>query len=209
MALDLDEHPTRGALDGHEQVSSPILIGHLGQVFHVDVEVARLVDGKGAVLGLGSLRLQRPQVAHPVAAQAAIQPRARDLRVDELAHDRQQIVQRQQQSLAQFHRDDLLRRGQGGPQPMRRVRPVFEARAVLPLEDGHGRHTVAIGQRLDRLVAGGNLGADRRRGTRQLVQSYDHDCTSSDETLPTAYAPRSSSRRMLRASRYPRRLGIM
>ena len=51
---------------------------------------------------------------------------------------------------------------------MRRVRPVFEARAVLPLEDGHGRHTVALRQRLDRLVAGGNLGADRRGGARQL-----------------------------------------
>lgn len=165
-ALELDEHPVRGSVDGHEQVASSILIGHLGQVFHVDVHVARLVRGKGCVRGLARLRLQRLEVAHPVAVSAVTQPRARTIPVDELAHDRQRIIRRQPPRLAQLHRDDLLRRRQGGRQPMRRVRPVFEARAVLPLEDAHGGHTVAPSQRLDRLRAGRDLSPDRWRGSR-------------------------------------------
>lgn len=70
--LDLDEHPARGAIDGHKQVAAPILIGHLRQILHVDVNKARLVRGKGCMRRPLLLRLQHLEVADTMAAQAAV-----------------------------------------------------------------------------------------------------------------------------------------
>lgn len=38
VALDLNEHPARGAVNGHEQIAPAGLLGHLRQVFDIDVD---------------------------------------------------------------------------------------------------------------------------------------------------------------------------
>lgn len=59
VAVDLQEHPARGAVDGHKQVAARGLVGHLRQVLDVDRQEARLVVLEGLLgrdrftLGLG------------------------------------------------------------------------------------------------------------------------------------------------------------
>lgn len=113
VPLDRHEHPARGAVDGHEQIAPLRLLSHLGQVLHVHVQVARLVALEAFVRLAGRGRLQVVQVAHAMAAQAAVQARAADLGTDELTGDGQQIIQRQQQRATQF-RDHALPRGREG-----------------------------------------------------------------------------------------------
>ena len=131
--IDADEDPPCGAVDGHEELAPPLLVRHLRQVFHVDMQVAGLVGLEGAVRRLRLFRLQRPQVAQAMAPQAAVEAGPRDLRVEELAHHGQQVVERQQKRLAQRHRNGLLRRRQRRLQPVRRVAPVVNVLAVAPL----------------------------------------------------------------------------
>jgi hypothetical protein len=88
------EDPSRGAVDGHEQIPAAALVGHLRQVFHVDMQVARLVGLEGPVCRPWQSRLQGAQVAHAMPAQAAVQPGTRNMRVQELPHHRQQVIQR-------------------------------------------------------------------------------------------------------------------
>jgi hypothetical protein len=54
------------------------------QVFHIDVDVSGLISLETAMLGAGLLSLEIAQVANPVPAQAAIQPGARDIRIQKL-----------------------------------------------------------------------------------------------------------------------------
>lgn len=54
---DAHEEPADGAVDRHEEVKPPILISHLRQVFHVDVQVAGVVRLEELVRGLWLLRL--------------------------------------------------------------------------------------------------------------------------------------------------------
>src|SRR6218665_165081 len=49
VGLELHEHPSRGPVDGDEQVAPAALVAHLGQVFHIHVHVARLVALEGLV----------------------------------------------------------------------------------------------------------------------------------------------------------------
>jgi len=53
------------------------------------------------------------------------------VRIEELAHYREQVVERQQKRLAQRHRDGLLRRRQRRLQAVRRVAAVVNVVAVL------------------------------------------------------------------------------
>lgn len=69
---------------------------------------ARLIVFEGFVRLLGTGWAQITQVAHAVASQAAIQARAGDIRVDELVGDRQQVIERRQQRLAQLNNHSLL-----------------------------------------------------------------------------------------------------
>jgi hypothetical protein len=80
-AVDADEHPPRGAVNGHKQVAVPVLVGHLGQVFHVYMHEPRLIGLERFVRWLGGLFPQIAQVADAVSAQAPIQTRARDVGV--------------------------------------------------------------------------------------------------------------------------------
>jgi len=61
-------------MDCYEEVTTGPLIGHLRQVFHVDMQVAGFVSLEGAVLGFWRCGLEIAQVSYPVAAQAAVQP---------------------------------------------------------------------------------------------------------------------------------------
>ena len=79
------------------------------------------VTGTRPVLAGRGVAGFRSQAARAMPPQAAIEPRARDVGVEELAHHREQVVQRQQQRLGQCH--CLLRRREGGLKPVRRVAP--------------------------------------------------------------------------------------
>ena len=79
-----------------------------------------------------------------MAVQTAIQPGARGLGAEKLAHHREQVIQRQQQGFAQLHGDDLLLRAQGSLQAVRRVGFVGKDFAPLPLVDG-AKRTLLLG----------------------------------------------------------------
>ncbi|CUH40984.1 hypothetical protein JSE7799_03725 [Jannaschia seosinensis] len=192
---DTDEDPSGRPVDGHEEVTAAGLIGHLRQVFHVDVEVARLVGLEGAVLRLGRLGLQVAQVSHAMPAQAAIQPRARGVRVQELPHNRQQIIQRHQQRLSQGHRDGLLRWCQRRLEPVRRVAAIRDAVALAPLVNGLLRYAEALGQHRSRLRARLDRRPHLRRGRGLLVKMYQHGRAPSRRSLRTDLAMKSADRR--------------
>lgn len=86
----------------------------MGQILHVDVDVAGLISLEAAVLGPRRLGLQVTQVADTMSAKAAVEPRARDMRVQELPHHGEQVIERYQQCLSQRHSHDLLRGRQSG-----------------------------------------------------------------------------------------------
>jgi len=70
------------------------------QVFHVDMDVSRIVSIEGAVLRLLFLGREIAQVSYAMPPQAAVQPGTRGVRVQKLPHHGQQIVERDQQRLA-------------------------------------------------------------------------------------------------------------
>ena len=46
---DADKNPAGGPVDCHKEVATPVLICHLGQIFHVHMEVSGLVGLEAAV----------------------------------------------------------------------------------------------------------------------------------------------------------------
>ena len=94
--VDAHEDPARRPVDGHEEVAAAVLVGHLGQILDVDVQVAGFVGLEGAVRGLGLLRFQRLQVAYPMPPQAAVEaPSGETCGIEELAHHGEQVIERQ------------------------------------------------------------------------------------------------------------------
>lgn len=73
VGLQLHEHPTRGPVDGHEQVAPAALVLHLGQVLHIHVHIAWLVALKGLVGYRRRLGLEGIEVVRCMAAQAPVQ----------------------------------------------------------------------------------------------------------------------------------------
>ena len=172
--IDSHEDPARRPVDRHEQIAAAVLVGHLGQILDVDVQVAGFVGLEAAMRGLGFLRLQRLQVAHPMPAQAAVEPRARDMRIEELAHHGQQVVERQKKRPAQRNRDGLLRRRQRRLQPVRHVAAVVDVVAAAPLPDRLLGDAVALGHHPRRFVARLDRSPDLRRRRRLLVKRDQH-----------------------------------
>ena len=173
---DLDVDPARSAVDGGEEVLAAVLIGHLRQVLHIDVHETRFVvlERLGR-RGLGRFAWhQIRQSGHPVAAQAAVQARARDLVVDELMGHGEQVIERQQQQPPQFHHQDLLGRREGGMQGMGPVRGVVDRLARAPLAHRDRAEVVASCEDLGWLGRGLQLTTDRRRGARVFVQVDVH-----------------------------------
>lgn len=88
---------------------------------------------------------QGVEVTHTVPAQAPVNTRARTGWTKKLARPRRQIVQWQQQGLAQVHYDGLLRRAQGRLQPVRRMRVVMRVLTLFSLVHCAEAHAVAAG----------------------------------------------------------------
>lgn len=89
---DTDEDPTCRSVDCHEKVAAGAIIGHLRQLFHVDMQLAGFIGLDGAVLRLWCFGLQIAQVSYAMPTQAAVQPSAEGVRVQKLAHHRQQVI---------------------------------------------------------------------------------------------------------------------
>jgi len=113
-----------------------------------------------------------------VAAQAAVQPGARDRLADELAHDSQQVVRGHQQSAAQLDSHALLCARQNGLQAVRGVRQVVRRGALLPLESSGGGDAEPAREGISALAAGGHLSAEGRSGAGVLMQGNQHDETT-------------------------------
>ena len=167
---DPHKHPPCRAINGHEEIAPGGLIRHLRQVFHVEMQEAGLISLECPVRLCGRLGSQGIEIADPMAAQTAVQARARHIRVEEFTTNGQKIVQRQQQHPAQFDRHGFLRRGQRRRQLMSGVRAVLKAGPPPPAVNGVERHPVASRQHRSRLLAGRDLGPDRRGRCRVLVQ---------------------------------------
>ena len=79
VCLDGQEHPARSPVEGHKQVAPLGLVLHLRLVLNIHVPVARNVALE-CLVGLAErLRLEGIGVADAMAAQAPVQPRARDM----------------------------------------------------------------------------------------------------------------------------------
>ena len=172
--LDRHKHPAGGAVYGHEQIAPAGLVLHLRQVFHIDVHIPWLIRLEGLVLGLGAGRHELAQITYAMAAQAAIEPRARGLGAQELPGNRKQIIQGQQEAAAQVHDDRFLRGTQGGLQAVCGVGAIDEGIALFPLVDGGLGDAVALGEHTCTLLAGGDLGAYCRGGAGVFVQGDHH-----------------------------------
>ncbi|ANX03426.1 hypothetical protein PG2T_03955 [Immundisolibacter cernigliae] len=187
-------NPAGGPIDGHEQEPAPVLVGHLRQVLHVDVHKAGHVGLEGLADRFVRRRAQGAQVAHAVAAQAAVQPGAGHVRTQELARHRQQVVQRQQQGPAQVDHDRLLAGGQRRLQAVRGVRPVVDIRAPLPFVDRRLGDAKAAGQHRHRLITGRDLRPHVGRGAGLFVQCNQHADTSRSTAFPSPASSRNTSR---------------
>ena len=73
---DANEHPAPRTVDRDEQVASSVLIAHLRQILHVDMEVPGLIGLERLVFGFGRPGFKITQIAYAMATQTAIQPRA-------------------------------------------------------------------------------------------------------------------------------------
>ena len=54
--IDADKDPACRPVDGDKEIPPPVLIGHLRQVFDVDMQIARLICLEGSVCLLGFLK---------------------------------------------------------------------------------------------------------------------------------------------------------
>jgi hypothetical protein len=136
LTLDLHKHPACGAVDGHKQIAPAGFVGHLGQVFDIDVDEPRLVAFEGFMRLSGLFGLERVEVANVVEKQATVQTRACGLGAKKLAGDGQQIIQGQQQRLSEFDHDLFLCGCERSLQPLRGVGRVMKAVSALPLVNG-------------------------------------------------------------------------
>lgn len=120
-----------------------------------------------------------------MAAQAAVESRAGGMRVDELARDDQQIIQRQQDQAAQLDHDGLLRGGERRAQRVRTVGEVLGGFTALPLAHRGHADVVALGQFSQGSRTGLDLGPSAR-GRAGLGVDFAHVAQSgrSDSMTP-------------------------
>ena len=129
------------------------------------------------------------------AARAADDGRARHLRVQELAHHRQQVIKRHPQRLAQDNCHRLLRRGQRGLQPVRGVAAVMHRVAMLPFGDGLLGRPEPPGQHRRRLIAGLDRRPNLRRRRRLAMKMDQHVRTPLRMSLRIDLAMKNAERR--------------
>lgn len=172
VGADLDVDPAGGPVDGDKQIPPTVLISHLREVLHVDMQVA-------GVIGLEGLRWP-PWLrlgggpGNPVALEQPVDRRAGGVLVEELAGDGEHVLQGQPQRSAQGHHHRLLLRHQGRAQPVSGVRAIFGGSAFAPAADGVFGDPELPGQLPDRLVRGLDGSPTGRRGARVLVQPDVH-----------------------------------
>jgi len=92
--VDADEDPSGGAVERHEQIRALRLVRHLRQEFHVDRQLAGLIGLAGRVRRSPRRGLQRAEVAHAMPPQATVELGARQVRIEDLPHHREQVVER-------------------------------------------------------------------------------------------------------------------
>ena len=149
-----DENPSCRAVDWRDEVAPRRLVGHLGKILHVDVDIAWLMRLEAALLGPRRLDLQVTQVADAMSAKAAVEPRARDVRVQEFPHHRQQVIERHQQRAAQRHSHSLLSGRQCGLKPIRRTAAILDGLALAPFPYSLFSRHVAFRKNPRRFIAG-------------------------------------------------------
>jgi len=84
-----------------------------------------------------------------VAAQAPVQSRSRDIEVDELPDDSEQVIQGQQQHAAQLDDDQFLSGAQRGGKGVQAMRPILRVVAALPLASRGNADVVAFDEIYD------------------------------------------------------------
>ena len=173
----------------------PSFTERVGQVFHIYVDLAGLVGFEATVFWSRVLGLQIAQVPHSMAAQTAIQPRARGIRVQELPHHGKQIIERDQKRLAQGDRDNLLRGRHGRLQPMRRMAAIINAVALAPLVNSLRAHPKAFRKNRSSVIAVLNGRTDLRRGRSLLVKMDQNGRLPSRMSLRTDLAMNNADRR--------------
>ena len=176
------------------------LIGHLWQVFHVDVDVARLICLEGAVFRSGCPVLEVAQVSHALPPQAAVQPGARGVRVQEFPDRRQQVVERDRQRLAKRHCDGFLRGRQRRLKTMRGVAAILDTVTLAPLVDGLPGSPQTLRQHRRSLCTRLDRGPDLRCRRCLLVKMDQHGRTPSRTSLRADLATNSADRRGLMQS---------
>ena len=92
VTLDLHKHPARGAVNGHKQITPAGLVGHLGQVFDIDVDEPRLVAFEDFVRLSGFFGLKCIEVVNTVAVKKPIKARACGLRAKKFTGNGQLII---------------------------------------------------------------------------------------------------------------------
>ena len=192
---DTNKDPAGRSVDGHEEVTAAALIGHLWQVFHIDMDVAGLVGLERAVFWFDSLGFEIAQVADAMTSQAPVEARARGVRVQELADHGKQVVERYQQRLAQSHRDSFLRRCQRRLKPMRRMAAILDAVALAPFPYSLFSRPVAFRENPSWFIAGLYRRPDLRRRRCMAVKLDQHVALPSRASVRTQRAMKSADRR--------------
>ncbi len=153
VALDLNEQPARCAVNSHEQIAPTSLVGHLGQVFDIDVEEHRIIAFKGFVWQSGFFGREGVEVANAVAV-TPIEARACGIGAKKVEGDGQQVVPEQKQRISQFDHDFFLCRSKRDLKSVRGVRGLMKSVTALPFVAIALTHDVAERQYCRSLRAG-------------------------------------------------------
>ena len=192
--------PARGAVDGHEQVAPMGLIGHLREVLDVHMQEARGVVLEGLErLDLAlDLRLQALEVGDLVAAQAAVQSGSRDVGVDELPGDCQQVIQGQQQHAAQLDDEQFLANAQCRGEDVGAMRSILRVVAALPLAGSGDADVVALGELSAGVLGRPHLRPRAGRRSSNGVNLTHGDCSGLNDSITSRINWRARNNGQLR-----------
>ena len=200
VAVDAEVHPARRPVDGDKQIATLGLIGHLWQVFDVDVQEAGLIVLEGFERGWLAFndRQKAFQVSDSMAAQAPTQTGPRHVRIDEFARHRQQVVQGQQQHAPELNNEHFLGRCQRRMQRVWTVRPILRIGAAFPLSGCGNRDVVLVGQLGQRCRRRMNLGACERRCAGSGMDLAHRRCSSLKDSMTPRIRSRALNKGQLR-----------
>jgi len=185
-------------------------IGHSRQVFHVDMDVSRLVSLEGAVLRLLFLGREIAQVSHAMPPQVRrgqktiweiVFPDARSKPEREAFGFRNARTTASRSSsetgsvLAQGHRSGFVRWRQRRLQAVRRVAAVVNSVAVFPFMNRLLSHAKPLRENRCRRVARPDRRPDLRRRRRLLMKMDQHGRPPSRSSLKTDLAMNKADRR--------------